>query len=183
MPRIVFEIIPSTPVGVVLVVSRGAVLAAVEIGHASPSYARNRARELFGGAAAPGRTRAGRQLREYFAGRRRCFDLEVEMDALGPFHARVLQECRKIPFGRLASYGELAAAAGSKGAARAVGQALKRNPAPVVIPCHRVVGARGPGGFSAAGGIGTKLVLLELEGVGVATWKARAKLTGSTRRL
>jgi methylated-DNA-[protein]-cysteine S-methyltransferase len=64
------------------------------------------------------------------------------------------------------SYGELAARVGSPGAARAVGQALRKNPFAIVVPCHRVLAANGKvGGFSAEGGIGTKLRMLEIEGI------------------
>lgn len=83
---------------------------------------------------------------------------------LTPFLARVYAAARAIPPGRTATYGEIAAAAGHPGEARAVGQAMGRNPWPIVVPCHRVMGAGGKlTGFSAPGGTDTKLRLLAIE--------------------
>lgn len=92
----------------------------------------------------------------------------LDMDALPPFHRRVYNVARTIPPGAVVSYGELAAECGAPGAARAVGQALGRNPFALVVPCHRVLAAnRRAGGFSAHGGVALKLHLLSLEGVQV----------------
>jgi methylated-DNA-[protein]-cysteine S-methyltransferase len=91
--------------------------------------------------------------------------IELDMRAVSPFHRRVYETARDIPVGATLSYGELAVEAGSPGAARAVGQALGRNPYAIVVPCHRITAAGGKvGGFSATGGVDTKLRLLELEG-------------------
>jgi methylated-DNA-[protein]-cysteine S-methyltransferase len=118
-----------------------------------------------GYAIAPGRERCAevrRQLGEYFAGRRRAFDLEVVLDG-SPFQRRVWAELRRIPYGGTLSYGQLAARLGAPGAARAVGRANATNPVPIVVPCHRVVGADGSlTGFG--GGIAAKRALLALEG-------------------
>jgi methylated-DNA-[protein]-cysteine S-methyltransferase len=82
-----------------------------------------------------------------------------------PFHRRVYALARTIPPGATLSYGEVAARIGAPGAARAVGQALGRNPFTIVVPCHRVLAAGGKmGGFSANGGIATKRRLLAIEG-------------------
>jgi methylated-DNA-[protein]-cysteine S-methyltransferase len=87
------------------------------------------------------------------------------MEGVPPFHRRVYEVARTIPPGATLSYGEVAARLGAPGAARAVGQALGRNPFAIVVPCHRVLAARGKaGGFSARGGIATKLRLLAIEG-------------------
>src|SRR5271169_1732720 len=89
----------------------------------------------------------------------------LDMDQVPAFHRRVYEVARTIPPGATLSYGELAARLGAPGAARAVGQALGRNPFAIVVPCHRVLAAGGKvGGFSATGGITTKLRLLALEG-------------------
>jgi methylated-DNA-[protein]-cysteine S-methyltransferase len=89
----------------------------------------------------------------------------LDMDGVPGFHRRVYEIARTIPPGATLSYGEIAARLGSRGLARAVGQALGRNPFPVVVPCHRVLAAGGRlGGFSASGGITTKLRLLTIEG-------------------
>ncbi len=91
----------------------------------------------------------------------------LEMDGLPPFHRRVYEATRTIPTGTTLTYGQVAALAGAPRAARAVGHALRRNPFPLLVPCHRVLGAGGIGGFSADGGIATKRRLLSLEGVTV----------------
>jgi methylated-DNA-[protein]-cysteine S-methyltransferase len=93
-------------------------------------------------------------------------DIPLELDGLPPFRRRVYEVVRTIPPGETMSYGEVAAAAGSPGAARAVGQAMARNPFPLIIPCHRVLAAGGKiGGFTASGGTDTKLRMLAIEGV------------------
>jgi methylated-DNA-[protein]-cysteine S-methyltransferase len=89
----------------------------------------------------------------------------LDMEGVPPFHRRVYEIARTIPPGATLSYGDVAARLDAPGAARAVGQALGRNPFALVVPCHRVLAARGKaGGFSARGGVATKLRLLALEG-------------------
>lgn len=103
------------------------------------------------------------QLAEYFAGRRRAFELPLDLSGGTAFQRRVWQETARIPFGETRTYGELARSLGAEGAPRAVGQALGRNPLPIVIPCHRVVAADGGlGGYT--GGLEIKRALLALEG-------------------
>lgn len=91
-------------------------------------------------------------------------DVPLDLSGIPEFYRRVYEVTRAIPPGRTLSYGEIAAMLGEPGAARAVGQALGRNPFAPIIPCHRVLAARtGPGGFSAGGGVATKLRLLQIE--------------------
>jgi methylated-DNA-[protein]-cysteine S-methyltransferase len=91
--------------------------------------------------------------------------LVLDMRQVPPFHQRVYAVTRNIPAGQTMTYGEVAARLGEPGASRAVGQALGRNPFAPVVPCHRVLAAGDkPGGFSATGGIRTKLRLLMIEG-------------------
>jgi O-6-methylguanine DNA methyltransferase len=91
----------------------------------------------------------------------------LDMEGISPFCSRVYQVARSIPPGATLSYGDVAARLGMSGAARAVGQALGRNPFPIVVPCHRVLAAAGKaGGFSAHGGVATKLRLLSIEKAG-----------------
>jgi methylated-DNA-[protein]-cysteine S-methyltransferase len=104
-----------------------------------------------------------RELDEYFAGKRRAFDLSLDLRALAPFTVSVLQELSRVPYGRTTTYGELAARVGRPRAARAVGTVMNRNRIPIVLPCHRVVGATGDL-VGYAGGLERKIVLLELEG-------------------
>lgn len=92
-------------------------------------------------------------------------DVELDLSGVPEFHRRVYAVARGIGPGRTLTYGEVARALGEPGAAQAVGQALGRNPFPIVVPCHRVLAAGGAtGGFSAPGGTATKLRLLALEG-------------------
>jgi methylated-DNA-[protein]-cysteine S-methyltransferase len=103
-----------------------------------------------------------RELDEYFEGRRRDFDLALDL-RVAPFHDAVLRELARVPYGRVDTYGHLAALVGRPKAARAVGTVMNRNPIPIVLPCHRIVGANGSlTGY--AGGLPTKRHLLELEG-------------------
>jgi len=101
------------------------------------------------------------QLDEYFAGTRQTFDLPLQV-AGSEFQRAVCDAMRAIPFGETRTYGQIAADLGAP--AQAVGQACGGNPIPVIIPCHRVLGANGLGGFSGAGGIETKVALLRHEG-------------------
>ncbi len=92
-------------------------------------------------------------------------DVPLAMDTVPPFNARVYALARRIPPGKTMTYGEMAAALGQPGAARAVGQALGHNPFAPVVPCHRILAANGnAGGFSAGGGATTKMRMLEIEG-------------------
>ena len=105
------------------------------------------------------------QLREYFAGARRTFDLPLAPHGTA-FQQRVWTASRTIPYGETRTYGELAAAIDSPNASRAVGMVNHRNPIPSIIPCHRVIGANGTlTGY--AGGLEIKRRLLALEGINI----------------
>ena len=107
------------------------------------------------------------QLRAYFAGERRAFDLRIDFRNVSPFLRRVLAAAASVPPGQVVSYGEIARRIGQPGSSRAVGQALGRNPMPIVIPCHRVIAAGGKiGGYG--GGLRMKRTLLRLEGARLA---------------
>jgi methylated-DNA-[protein]-cysteine S-methyltransferase len=102
--------------------------------------------------------------------------IPLDMAPVSPFFRRVYEEARAVPRGEVRTYAALAAAAGSPAATRAVGQAMARNPWPVIVPCHRIVGSAGkPGGFSAAGGLDTKARLLALEGTSLIVAVPRLK--------
>lgn len=108
--------------------------------------------------------KAEAQLAEYFGGKRKNFDVKLDMRGT-VFQINAWRELQKIPYGETISYGEQAARVGDAKKARAVGTANGRNPFLIIVPCHRVVGAGGSlGGFSS-GGIPTKKKLLELEKV------------------
>ncbi|MGZ8695505.1 MAG: methylated-DNA--[protein]-cysteine S-methyltransferase [Gaiellaceae bacterium] len=104
-----------------------------------------------------------RQLDEYFEGRRHDFELELDLRLANEFSRTVLDELARVPYGHLTTYGALAARSGRPRAARAVGTVMNRNPIPIVLPCHRVVGANGSlTGYG--GGLERKQQLLTLEG-------------------
>ena len=106
---------------------------------------------------------ARKQLDEYFAGKRSAFDLPLALRGT-PFQMKVWRALLQIPFGATASYGEIAAAIGSPAASRAVGGANHRNPIPIIVPCHRVIGSDGSlTGYG--GGEPIKRRLLALEGI------------------
>jgi methylated-DNA-[protein]-cysteine S-methyltransferase len=105
-----------------------------------------------------------RELDEYFDGRRRKFGFRVDWVLMGPFQQKVLKATYRIPFGRVATYRDVASKAGAPKGSRAAGNALGANPIPIVVPCHRVVRTGGAlGGYT--GGLHRKEFLLELEGV------------------
>lgn len=120
------------------------------------------AKEGDGGAAAsPFLERAAEQLKEYFAGKRKVFDLPLEPEGT-EFQKKVWAALCDVPYGETRTYGQIAAAVGCPKGARAVGMACNRNPIGIIVPCHRVVGADGSlTGY--AGGLNTKAALLRLE--------------------
>ncbi len=107
-----------------------------------------------------------RQLDEYFEGRRRAFELDFDLRATPAFQQLVLHELARVPYGEVDTYGGLAGKIGKPRAARAVGGALNRNPVPIVLPCHRIVGSSGSL-VGYGGGLERKRALLELEGAPV----------------
>ncbi len=111
----------------------------------------------------PARTdQARRELDEYFEGTRRRFEVPIDLSTVKGFRRKVLAAARKIPYGRTASYTQVAAAAGNPRAVRAAGTALGHNPVPIIVPCHRVLRSDGTlGGYG--GGLPKKELLLELE--------------------
>jgi methylated-DNA-[protein]-cysteine S-methyltransferase len=103
-------------------------------------------------------------VKEYFAGKRRAFDLPLSMVGRGVFEQAVYRVTRAIRCGQTVTYGWIASKVGRPGAARAVGRAMARNPIPLIVPCHRVLASDGGlGGFSAEGGLRLKRALLTFE--------------------
>lgn len=149
-----------TPLGPMVAIAADGALAAVDFTDAR--YARAIGQDWREDPRSPILTACARELGDYFAGRRRAFDLALAPGGT-PFQRRVWNEISRIPYGETVSYGELAARAGAPGAARAAGAATGRNPLAIVVPCHRVIGTRGAlTGY--AGGIDRKTRLLALEG-------------------
>ena len=110
-------------------------------------------------------------IKDHLSGKMTDFsDIPLDLGQTSPFFKKVLNRLRDVSRpGQTMTYGELAAAAGSSGGARATGSVMARNPVPLIVPCHRVVAASGPGGYSAGDGLETKLGLLELERRSVGT--------------
>jgi methylated-DNA-[protein]-cysteine S-methyltransferase len=145
MPALSFE----SPVGLLTAVERDGAIVALSWGCPADPDETPLLRE------------AKRQLDAYFAGRLRDFDLPIAPDG-SAFQRRVGEAMRRIPYGEVRTYGDLAREVGS--AARAIGGACGRNPLPVIVPCHRVLGSAGAiGGYSGGGGLDTKRQLLALE--------------------
>lgn len=105
---------------------------------------------------------AEKEIKAYLAGNLKKFTIDFEINA-SPFQKKVLKFVSKIPYGKIFSYGEIALKLGNPRASRAVGTANARNNLPLIIPCHRVVAANGPGGYG--GGLPLKIKLLRHEGV------------------
>ena len=103
-----------------------------------------------------------KQLQSYLAGRRKDWDVELDLSWVTPFRRDVLLETYRVPRGQVASYADIARRVGRPTAFRAVGNTMRTNPIPIVIPCHRIVGSGGIGGFG--GGLDMKRRLLALEG-------------------
>lgn len=108
-----------------------------------------------------------KRLQQYFAGAKIDLSAEpLDFSGVPEFHERLYREMLKLAWGETVTYGELAERVGSPGAAQSVGQAMGKNPMPIIVPCHRVLASGNKmGGFSAPGGIKTKLLLLDMEGI------------------
>jgi methylated-DNA-[protein]-cysteine S-methyltransferase len=106
-----------------------------------------------------------KQVKDYLNGERKNFEIPFDLSSLTNFQCQVLLATLQIPRGQIVTYGEIARRIGNPRSMRAVGQALGRNPIPIVIPCHRVIASNGSlGGYSGGGGLETKAKLLQLEG-------------------
>jgi methylated-DNA-[protein]-cysteine S-methyltransferase len=110
------------------------------------------------------------QLSEYFEGRRRIFELPIDLGGLSPFRRAVLDAVRSVPYGAVRSYAQIAREVGKPAAARAVGSAVATNPVSLIVPCHRIIRSDGQPGEYAHRAFGSrgaryKLILLGLEGV------------------
>ena len=159
-----------TPVGRCAIAWEGDTVAGVQLPEASDSAALARLERRFPGLAPAEPPEAIgvliAKIVAHLSGARSDYsDAPLDLDRVGAFEAAVYRAALAIPWGETRTYGALAAGLGDPGAAQAVGQALGRNPWPIVVPCHRITAADGrTGGFSAAGGAATKLRLLEIEG-------------------
>jgi methylated-DNA-[protein]-cysteine S-methyltransferase len=162
-----YDVMEDSPIGSICIAVGKNGLVGIEIGVTEAKFVA-RLEKRFGSVAA----RSPRVLRdvieqldEYFKGRRSSFKLRVSLDHLTLFQQKVLLATSDIPHGEITTYGEVARRLGKVQLARAVGQALARNPIPIVIPCHRVLASDGSlHGYSGGKGLETKKKLLLLEG-------------------
>jgi O-6-methylguanine DNA methyltransferase len=167
-PAIYYDLLEETLLGPVWVAAGPHGLVAVEYSGSEASFRAYLAKLTKGSLvrSAEKVAAAKKQVRLYLLGERTAFDLEVDLSGITPFQRRVLEETRRVPRGRVSTYAEIARRIGSPKAVRAVGQALRRNPIPIVVPCHRVISSDGSlGGYGGNLRDARKLELLRLEGV------------------
>jgi O-6-methylguanine DNA methyltransferase len=163
-PIAYYDAWPDTPVGPLLLAASDRGLCAISFGSSLDNFLRRVERRGFRPARSRERVRqVVQQLREYFAGQRRRFDVTVDLAGQTPFQRQVLEAAARVPAGSVASYGDIARAIGRPTAPRAVGAALGQNPVPIVVPCHRIIGSDG-GLHGYGGGLDVKEKLLRLEG-------------------
>jgi methylated-DNA-[protein]-cysteine S-methyltransferase len=163
-PVAYYDVWRDTPVGPLLLAASDRGLCAISYGSSLDDFLRRLERRGFRPAPGPRLVRrVVQQLREYFAGRRRRFDVMVDLAGQTPFQRQVLEATARVVAGSVASYGEIARAIGRPTATRAVGAALGQNPVPIVVPCHRIIGSDG-GLHGYGGGLDIKEKLLKLEG-------------------
>ena len=144
-----------TPFGRMLIETQGGAVVRVYLPGQEPPHG-------YAEADAPVLEQAKAQLEQYFAGARRVFDLPLDFSGCTDFMVRVYSELMRVPYGETASYKHIAERVGSPRAYRAVGLANNKNPLPIIVPCHRILGADG-GLVGYAGGLELKARLLELE--------------------
>jgi methylated-DNA-[protein]-cysteine S-methyltransferase len=162
---VAYDVLPDTPVGPLLVgvTDRGVCRISFD---ADPEHHLELLARIFGPRVLRSSKPVDRvriELDEYFAGRRQRFDVEPDVRGVPEYYRRVLDELARVEYGHTTTYGALAALTGNPRAARAVGTVMNRNPIPIVLPCHRVVGASGSlTGYG--GGLDRKEHLLRLEG-------------------
>jgi methylated-DNA-[protein]-cysteine S-methyltransferase len=166
-PAIYYDLLEDTPLGPVWVAAGPQGLVAVEYAGSEDSLRAYLARLTAGSPvrSAEQVAAAKKQVRLYLLGETRALDLPVDLSHVTPFQRRVLEETRRVPRGQVSTYAEIAKRIGQPKAVRAVGQALRRNPIPIVVPCHRVIASDGTlGGYGGNLRDQRKLDLLKLEG-------------------
>lgn len=170
-PVIYYDLLEETPLGPIWVAvgPQGLVATAYD---GSEEIVRSYLQEHVGGRPQRSASRVAavkEQVRSYLLGRRDRWELNVDLSAAPPFQRRVLEEIRKVPRGQVSTYAEIARRIGAPKAARAVGQALRNNPMPIVVPCHRIIASDGSlGGYGGRLRDRRKIELLKLEGVALA---------------
>jgi methylated-DNA-[protein]-cysteine S-methyltransferase len=162
---VAYDVLPDTPIGALLVGVTDHGICRISF-DADPEHHLDELARLHGSRVLRSSKpvdRARLELDEYFAGKRQHFDVEPDVRFLPEYNRRVLAQLARVEYGTTTTYGALAEQAGNRGAARAVGTVMNRNPVPIVLGCHRVLGANGSlTGY--AGGLERKVQLLQLEG-------------------
>jgi methylated-DNA-[protein]-cysteine S-methyltransferase len=162
---VAYDVLPDTPVGTLLVGVTDQGLCRISF-DPEPEHHLELLARIFGPRVLRSSKpvdRVRRELDEYFEGRRRRFDIELDVRGVPDYYRKVLDELARVEYGTTTTYGTLAALTGNPRAARAVGTVMNRNPIPIVLPCHRVIGASGSlTGYG--GGLDRKEHLLRLEG-------------------
>lgn len=169
-PPMYYDLVQDTPLGPLWIAVGAHGLLAIEY-ESSEDSLRSYLRKLGGQPlrSAEQVAAAAKQVRTYLLGDSQAVDLPVDLSHLTPFQQRVLQETRRVPRGQVRTYMQIANSIGNPKAVRAVGQALRHNPIPIVVPCHRVVASDGTlGGYGGKMRDQRKLSLLKLEGVSFA---------------
>lgn len=164
--RVHVAVAPNTPIGLIWVACTQRGLVAIEIGGSRDQFASRLKKMGFepSGPDSQNCIDAIQQIGGYLDGKRRMFHLDIDWSVTTNFQKQVFGILLKVPFGEVITYGEIARRLGNPKAARAVGRAGSTNPMPIVIPCHRVIGADGKlHGYRAPNGMETKAWLLALE--------------------
>ncbi len=168
---IFYDLVEKTPLGPVWVAAGLRGLVAVEYDGSEANFRSYLVKHIKG---QPERSAekvaaAKEQVLTYLLGQSSKLELDVDLSSITPFQRRVLEETRKVPRGQVSTYAEIARRIGNPKAVRAVGQALRRNPVPIVVPCHRVIASDGTlGGYGGKLRDKRKIELLRLEGVSFA---------------
>jgi methylated-DNA-[protein]-cysteine S-methyltransferase len=166
-PTAWYDFVPETPIGPLWLAVSEAGLASIHYGREPEAWLKALRRRGFGALErSAGRTRQARsQILQYLSGRRTTFETPVDWRGVSEFQRRVLEWTAAVPRGQVTTYNAIAARLGKPRAARAVGQALRHNPVPLVVPCHRVVAVDGGlRGYAGKSGVDRKAWLLRLEG-------------------
>lgn len=171
LPLIYYDRLDESPLGPVWLAAGPRGLVAVEYNGSEENFHGYLARVTKGRPQRSGEkvAAAKKMLLAYLRGATKRIDVEVDLSGITPFQRRVLEETRKVPRGQVSTYAEIARRIGNPKAVRAVGQALRRNPVPIVVPCHRVIASDGSlGGYGGELRSKRKVQLLKLEGVALA---------------
>jgi methylated-DNA-[protein]-cysteine S-methyltransferase len=167
-PKVYYDEIPDSPLGPIWIAISGERLIAVEYHRSEEDFLAMLGKLLDGRFERNSKqvAWAAQQVLAYINDETEQFDLQVDLSTITSFQRSVLEETAKVPRGQVATYAEIAKRIGNPKAVRAVGQALRRNPIPIVVPCHRVISSDGTlGGYAGHMGDERKTALLQLEGV------------------